>query len=138
MSDERIGKELRALPREKAPEGFTRRVLDNLPRGERRRVPTWGYRLAAATALVLLLVVPISLKHWSVSVNTGDEAMLAEIEAVRTEKERIEQELRQLREQAAEESPVVYLGGNEDVGLVLDVGALLNRSTESTGGEAVY
>jgi hypothetical protein len=138
MSDERIGKELRALPREKAPEDFTRRVLDNLPRTARRRFPAWGYRLAAATAVVLLLVVPMSLKHWSVSVNTGNEAMLAEIEAVRTEKERIEQELRRLREQAEEESPVVYLGGNEDVGLVLDVGALLNRSTESTGDEAVF
>jgi|GEM_PF-2109151 len=138
MSDERIGKELRALPRERAPEDFTRRVLHHLPRTKRRRVPAWGYRLATATAVILLLVVPMSLKHWSVSVNTGSEAMLAEIEAVRTEKERIEQELRQLREQAAEESPVVYLGGNEDVGLVLDVGALLNRSTESAGEAAAY
>ena len=131
MSDERIDRELRALPREKASADFTRRVLDNLPRTEKRRVPAWGYRLAAAATVIILLVIPMSLKRWSLSVDTGNEAVLAEIEAVRSEKARIEQELRELREQAAEESPVVYLGGNEDVNLVLDVGALLNRSTEA-------
>ncbi len=84
--------------------------------------------------MVILLVLPMSLRRWSMSIDTGSEAMLAEIEAVRSEKAQIEKELRQLREQAAEESPVVYIGGNEDVNLVLDIGALLNRSTEANQG----
>jgi hypothetical protein len=139
MSDERISNELRALPREKASAEFTRRVLENLPRqGSQRRIPAWGYRLAAAAAVIILLVIPMSLRHWSMSIDTGNEAVLAEIEAVRSEKALIEKELRELREKAAEESPVVYLGGNEDVNLVLDVGALLNRSTEATGDTSVY
>ena len=132
MSDERIKKALEALPREKASADFTRRVLDNLPQKPRRRIPAWSYRLAAAATVVILLVLPMSLQRWSMSIDTGSEAMLAEIEAVRSEKVLIEKELRQLREQAAAESPVVYIGGNEDVNLVLDVGALLNRSTEAS------
>ncbi|MCP5112270.1 MAG: hypothetical protein GY953_15710 [bacterium] len=132
MSDERIQRALEALPREKASADFTRRVLDNLPQQPRRRIPAWSYRLAAAATVVILLVLPISLQRWSMSIDTGSEAMLAEIEAVRSEKALIEKELRQLREQATAESPVVYIGGNEDVNLVLDIGALLNRSTEAS------
>ncbi len=138
MSDERISKELKALPREKASEKFTRRVLANLPRTEKRRIPAWGYRLAAAATVIILLVIPMSLRRWSMSIDTGNEAVLAEIEAVRSEKALIERELRDLREKAAEESPVVYLGGNEEVNLVLDVGALLNRSTEANEGTSAF
>ena len=39
---------------------------------------------------------------------------------------------------ARSDSPVVYLGGNEEVNLVLDVGALLNRSTEASPDTSVY
>lgn len=138
MSDERIRKELKALPREKASSEFTRRVLENLPRTEKRRIPAWGYRLAAAATVIILLVVPMSLRRWSMSIDTGNEAVLAEIEAVRSEKALIEKELRELRERAEDESPVVYLGGNENVNLVLDVGALLNRSTEANESTSVF
>ncbi len=139
MSDERISKELRTLPRESASPEFTRRVLENLPEtGPRRHIPAWGYRLAAAATVIILLVIPMSLRRWSMSIDTGNEAVLAEIEAVRSEKALIERELRDLREKAAEESPVVYLGGNEEVNLVLDVGALLNRSTEANEGTSAF
>ena len=138
MSDERINRELNALPREKAPADFTRRVLANLPRTPKRRVPAWGYRLAAAATVIILLVIPMSLRRWSMSIDTGNEAVLAEIEAVRSEKALIEKELRDLREKATEDSPVVYLGGNEEVNLVLDVGALLNRSTEANEGTSAF
>lgn len=138
MSDERINRELNALPREKASEDFTRHVLANLPRTPKRRVPAWSYRLAAAATVIILLVIPMSLRRWSMSIDTGNEAALAEIEAVRSEKALIEKELRDLREKAAEDSPVVYLGGNEEVNLVLDVGALLNRSTEANEGTSAF
>jgi hypothetical protein len=131
MSDERLTRELEALPRERASDGFTRRVMSNLHRPPKRRAPAWGYRLAAAATVIILLVVPMSLRRWSMSIDTGDEAVLAEIEAVRSEKARIERELQALRTQRATEAPVVHLGGNEDVNLVLDVGALLTRSTEA-------
>jgi len=131
MSDERISRELKTLPRERASDGFTRRVMNNLHRAPQRRMPAWGHRLAAAATVIILLVIPLSLRRWSMSIDTGNEAALAEIEAVRTEKAQIERELQELRALRASEGPVVHLGGNEDVNLVLDVGALLTRSTEA-------
>jgi hypothetical protein len=115
MEDHRLGDLLRELPREQARPGFTARVLHRLDAPERRRsIP----RLALATALTIVLAVTagflIDARRDALESARAEKA-LAEI---RAEHARLEREVRELSAQP----PVVYLGGNEDVDLVLDLG----------------
>lgn len=118
MEDHSVGRLLREIPRETARTGFTTRVLARLdepatagPREARRP------RLAFAAAAVLALVVSAGLIRYEQS---RDAARAAEarqaLQEIRAEHERLERELR-----ALSEPPVVYLGGNERVDLVLDL-----------------
>src|SRR4051812_2129671 len=116
MEDHRLGDLLRELPREQARPGFTARVLHRLDAPERRRwipIP----RLALATALTLALAVTtgflIDARRDALESARAEKA-LAEI---RAEHARLEREVQDLSQ-----PPVIYLGGNEDVDLVLDLG----------------
>ena len=116
MEDHRLGDLLRELPREQARPGFTARVLHRLDAPERRRsipIP----RLALATALTLVLAVTAGIlidARRDALANARAEQALAEI---RAEHARLEREVQDLSQ-----PPVIYLGGNEDVDLVLDLG----------------
>lgn len=116
MEDHRLGDLLRELPREQARPGFTARVLHRLDAPERRRwmpIP----RLALATALAVVLAVTAGLlidARRDALASARAEKALAEI---RAEHARLEREVRDLSQ-----PPVIYLGGNEDVDLVLDLG----------------
>jgi hypothetical protein len=116
MEDHRLGDLLRELPREQARPGFTARVLHRLDAPERRRwipIP----RLALATALTVVLAVAagiLSDARRDALASARAEQALAEI---RAEHARLEREVRDLSQ-----PPVIYLGGNEDVDLVLDLG----------------
>jgi hypothetical protein len=115
MEDHRLGGLLRELPREQARPGFTARVLHRLDAvPERRRsIP----RLALATALTLVLIVTAGVlvdARRDALANARAERALAEI---RAEHARLRREVQDLSQ-----PPVVYLGGNEDVDLVLDLG----------------
>lgn len=117
MEDHRLGDLLRELPRERARPGFTARALQRLEAPER---PRWSPRLATAGALAAAIVLSASA---GLLVNARQEAVeqaraqraLAEI---RAEHRRLEREIQELDQRP----PVVYLGGNEDVDLVLDLG----------------
>ncbi len=115
MEDHRLGDLLRELPREQARPGFTARVVHRLDAPARRRglVP----RLALATALAAVLTVTagglVSARRDAAAQAQARQA-LAEI---RAEHARLEREVEDLSQ-----PPVVYLGGNEDVDLVLDLG----------------
>ena len=115
MENHRLGDLLRELPREQARPGFTARVLHRLDAPERRTsIP----RLALATVLAAVMVVTTG---WLIDArrdalaNARAERALAEIRAEHT---RLEQEVQDLSQPPS----VVYLGGNEDVDLVLDLG----------------
>jgi uncharacterized protein involved in exopolysaccharide biosynthesis len=114
MEDHRLGDLLRELPREQARPGFTARVLHRLDAPERRRsIP----RLALATVLAVALAVTAGLlidARRNALESSRAEQALAEI---RAEHARLEREVRELSQ-----PPVIYLGGNEDVDLVLDLG----------------
>jgi hypothetical protein len=115
MEDHRLGDLLRELPREQARPGFTARVLHRLDAApERHRsIP----RLALATALTFVLIVTAGIlvdARRDALANARAERALAEI---RAEHARLEREVQDLSQ-----PPVVYLGGNEDVDLVLDLG----------------
>lgn len=120
MEDHRLGDLLRELPREHARPGFTARVLQRLEASERpRRNPRLATAGALAAAAVLsasaggVLVNAVNARHEAVEKARTQQA-LAEIRAEHLQLERDFQELSQ--------PPVVYLGGNEDVDLVLDLG----------------
>jgi cell division protein FtsB len=115
MEDHRLGDLLRELPREQARPGFTARVLHRLDAPARRRsIP----RLALATALTAVLAVTAGLlvdARRDALANARAERALAEI---RAEHARLEREVQELSDPPS----VLYLGGNEDVDLVLDLG----------------
>jgi hypothetical protein len=120
MEDHRVGNLLRELPREQARPGFTARVLHRLDAApERRRsIP----RLALATALTVVLLITAGLlvqERREALANARAERALAEI---RAEHARLEREVQDLSQ-----PPVIYLGGNEDVDLVLDLGKVRGR-----------
>jgi hypothetical protein len=124
MEDHRLGDLLRELPREQARPGFAARVLHRLDAApERRRsipgsAPRRVPRLALATALAVALIatagVLVDARRDAVAQARARQA-LAEI---RAEHARLEREVRDLSQPPS----VVYLGGNEDVDLVLDLG----------------
>jgi cell division protein FtsB len=114
MEDHRLGDLLRELPREQARPGFTARVLHRLDAPRRRRLIP---RLALATTLTAVLIATAGLlidARRDALANARAEQALAEI---RAEHARLRQEVQDLSQ-----PPVVYLGGNEDVDLVLDLG----------------
>jgi hypothetical protein len=114
MEDHRLGDLLRELPRESARPGFTTRVLNRLEAPRRRRsLP----RLALAGAMAAVLTVTAG-----VLVDARRDALEAvrtqrALQEIRAEHGRLEREVQELSR-----PPVVYLGGNENVDLVLDLG----------------
>ena len=131
MEDHSVGKLLREIPRETARTGFTTRVLTRLDGPAPERPRAWRPRVAFAAAAVLALVVSAGLFRYEQS---RDAARAAEarqaLREIRAEHERLEQELR-----ALSEPPVVYLGGNERIDLVL---GLDNIPAEAGPAPAAY
>jgi anti-sigma factor RsiW len=125
MEDNRLTELLRELPREQARPGFTARVLERLDAAPRTTTPRWSFRLALATAAAVLAAVAISagvLTDWQGRGREGRQAQAQQaLQEIRAEHGRLEQELREMTE-----SPVVYLGGDEKVDLVLDLGKVRN------------
>lgn len=131
MSGDRIGETLRALPRERAREGFTRRVLDRLPEEPHRRRPVGRLVLAAAALGVLLIGLPAAVWRWEKAQRSAE--VRQELEALRAEKSDLDEEMEIIRRFPAEGRPMLYLGGDEDVDLVLDLGRMARRDQRPEG-----
>jgi hypothetical protein len=115
MEDHRLGDLLRELPGESARQGFTARVLNRLEAPERRRSMP---RLALAGALAMTVLTVTA----GVLVDARRDALEAvharqALQEIRAEHGRLEREVQELSR-----PPVVYLGGDENVDLVLDLG----------------
>lgn len=118
MEDHRLGDLLRDLPREQARPGFTARVLENLDAPERARSRrTFRLALAGAAAAAVLTAAGagILMDRRAESIEAAQARQA--LQEIRAEHGRLEQELEELSQ-----PPVVYIGGNEDVDLVLDLG----------------
>jgi hypothetical protein len=124
MEDQDVGRLLRELPRERAREGFTARVLASLDTPVTRRT-WWQPRLVLAAAA--LAAVLASAGVLQVRSERQEEMRKAEarriLQELRSEHESLKQEL-----QSLSEPPVVYVGGNEDVDLVVDLSRVQNVS----------
>ena len=116
MEDHGVGPLLRELPREHAREGFTARVLARLDAPEPK--PSLRYRLVFAAAALAAVVASAGI----LQVHAGRQEALRTAEArkvlreLRSEHDSLKQEL-----QSLSRPPVVYLGGDEEVDLVVDL-----------------
>ena len=118
MEDHSLGRLLRELPRESARPGFTQRVLARLdaPAKSAASPAAWRLRLAvAATALLVVAGAGVVRHEQSREAARSAEARRL-LQEIRAEHDRIEQELHSL-----DEPPVIYLGGDERLDLVMDL-----------------
>jgi allophanate hydrolase subunit 1 len=128
---------LRELPHEHARPGFTARVLEELD-AEPRRASRWTFRLApvmSAVTVAALLAVAISagaLIEWRGGARKHQEAVQV-LRELREEHGRLEAELHEMSE-----PPVVYLGGDEKVDYVLDLGKVGSAEVVSSATPAAY
>ena len=131
---------LRSLPRARAADGFTERVLagaeaaEGTPEAPRPRPAATRWAAAAALAgfaLAGALAVPTFRAE-----RTAGRERQARIQAFEAERRQLAAELEEIRRLAATTqgaSPVLYLGGDEDVDLVLDLGRLAESRPGGTG-----
>ena len=129
MEDPSVGPLLRELPRERAREGFTARVVARLdaapePKG------WWQPRLVlAAAALAAAALAAVVASAGILQVHAGRQEALRAAEArkvlreLRSEHDSLKQEL-----QSLSQPPVVYLGGDEEVDLVVDLSRVQSAS----------
>jgi len=131
--DDKLSSALRSLPRAEARPGFTDAVWSRL---EERRVPRpdlghrhlarWPMRLAAAAVCLLLLV--LGTREWWHHHQL--QQTTARLTALENERRALVSELESLRRQMDMAQPVVYLGGNNELDLVLDLAALQRAGLE--------
>lgn len=118
-TDERVGAALRSLPTALPSPAFTARVLSRLdrPRRPRRRpLPAW----VAAALTVAVLVGGL----WGAAAGRDAWQRQRRRAALRAESAALARELAALHQEATKPAPVLYLGGNEQVDVVLDLSKL--------------
>ncbi len=130
ITDEQLSSALESLPREPAPLGFTASVLRRIDSSPARFSPAWWTSIidrvfgpwiprhagtAVAAAAVLVLTVGFSWREWR------QHQAAEHLQMLLAEKHALEAELASLQRLTEEAHPVVYLGGDEEVDLVLDL-----------------
>lgn len=125
MEDQQLGRLLRDLPEETARPGFTARVLAGLDEPEprrRRRTAAWWPRMAVAGIPAALLVAAVSTGLLAGRPEPLSPPRAAEarqlLEELRAEQQRLERDFETLRDM--DPGAVIYLGGNEEIDLVVN------------------
>jgi hypothetical protein len=122
----------RELPQEHARPGFTARVLEQLD-AKPHRIAHWSFRFAPAAITVLAIAISAgALIEWRGGARKHQEAVQA-LKELREEHGRLEAELHEMSE-----PPVVYLGGDEKVDYVLDLGKVRNAEVVTSATPAAY
>jgi hypothetical protein len=133
LNDINLQNALKSLPREQARVGFTGRVLRRIEQPSSRRAashwpaPRWA---AAAAAAILVLTLGFGWREWR------HHQTVADLRVLLAEKQALEAELEDLRRLTADARPVVYLGSDDDVDLVLDLARFSRRGGFGSGPPA--
>jgi hypothetical protein len=128
MEDESVRQLIAGLPRETARPGFTAAVLRRLAEPERPAARARSWQLAWAGAALTGVVLAAGSWGFSTWRERGEaEEARRMVEQIKAEHAQLAAEVRALRE---ERQPVVYVGGDEDVDLVVD----LSRVAPKRGG----
>ena len=102
MTDEQIGKALRRLPRAEASPRFKSDVLRAIRSRSGEQQPGVVWRMVAATAMMLLVVIGT----YGASLHRQRQQR---IRAMRSESQQIASELRRVKEKADDIEPIVVL-----------------------------
>lgn len=125
-ADDSLQQSLATLGTEGASAGFTERVLASLAvrRARRRR----RQRLAATSvAAVLVVSIALLILESRFFAPTANE-MASEAQLLRQEHAQLQSDLEALRVSARETAPVLYLGGDDEMDLVLDLASIIAGS----------
>ena len=136
MNDNRLSQMLQSLPREKAGADFTARVRRRLETRTASLFPPARWPVLAAAAAAVVLALGLGWREWRQ--DQAQQATVARLEPLLEETQALEEELLTLRRLTAAARPVVYLGGTEEVDLVLDLARLHQRRVSTTGTAAPY
>jgi len=132
-SDQDLRTALRGVPTAMPGPVFTARVLARLDRPPhlrpRRPLPAW----VAAAAAVAVLVGGL----WGAAVSRDAWQKQQRRAALRAESAALARELAALHEEVARPAPVLYLGGNEQVDVVLDLSTLPLAVAAAPGASAL-
>lgn len=133
MKDERLDHLLRRLPRETAGPQFTDRVLAALDAPPRQ--PT-GVRRAAPWVAAAVIVAGVAGGGLWLMERARRSELVAQIAELKQQHRQLRAELRSLRERV-DHRRVIYLGGNEQVDYVLDLGRLVRpaAAVKPVGGK---
>lgn len=117
------------LPAEQASEHFTQRVLDGLEHRQATKVGMSSTRVVGV--VVALATVGLALGLWIRAQSPSDPpAQQKSTQQLRLEYESLQEEVESLRSLAAQPPPVLYLGGDSRIDLVLDLGQVEPRATQ--------
>lgn len=124
LREEELLAALRSLPAVRPRPGFRGRVLARLDVPRRSFAGRPRLALAALTGLLLVAALATPLLRRQV----GHDERAARIADLRREQEALLGELEALRQDVGSATaPVIYLGGDDDTDLVLDLGRLAER-----------
>jgi hypothetical protein len=116
---------LRELPRERARDGFTGRVLSGLNARPEPPVPAmWRRpRLVFAAAALVAVMASAGVVQYRADQQERHAKARRILQELRNEHDSLKQELRSLSA-----PPVVYVGGNDQVDLVVDLSRVQSSS----------
>lgn len=130
MKDDTLTQALQSLPRERAQEGFTDSVLARLPEGPPRRFPAPRQLVLAAALFLGIALTPLALhlrQPEPGAAGSEPPARQAQIDQLRQQRAELARELAELKDLAEGDLPLVYLAGDDQTDLVLDLEQLARR-----------
>ena len=125
-SEEQLQRALQNLQGVQASPGFTNRVLEGLTRRKARHRLRNQLTISAATATVLVLIVSAIVVDQSGG--TTREELALEARKLRQEHAQLRSDLDDLSASARDAAPVLYLGGDDDFDLVLDLAPIIGQT----------